>query len=1003
MVDAIIKKNLRLYRSKAIIQDIPVTGWSYCISDYTDRETYVSVSDWADYTDSVTFNTYKTCFMKTRFTPVKPLDGQETYLELIIPGDCEAFVSIDGVRYVGIDGGERRCRVYLEDSMYDREIVIELEIYSCTFCDGERIERPLSAPSYVIADKALAEFSYCMDFVYDLINYIRNDFTKNKVTALFENTIRKSDVSLDYKEYRENVLEIHNQLLEDLQSMKIDTDEGIIDCVASTHIDVAWLWRFKDTIRKSGRSALNQLRLMDRFDEFEFSLSQPSVYNYIKEVYPDIFEQIRQRVKEGKWRLVGPMWVESDLNISGAETLIREFLYGHQFFKKEFGKTSDVCWIPDSFGFPASLPQIFAKCGMKSFYTTKVRWQTANEFPYNAFIWEGIDGSDLYATVPLTTNCYNNSIDSEDVRFASDKLQQKDVWDHTLMSYGYGDGGGGVTEEMLKNYKLLNKVPGMPEVRITRAEDYFTELDKKRENLPVWKGELCVETHQGTYTTIADVKRNNRLAEMAFRRLDLLSVLAKENGKESDYAEIVKYWKDLLLCQFHDVLPGSSIDTVYDDAEKIYKELFAFADKKQKELVAAALVKNDSGNKITVFNPNSFKASGYVSVDKKYAGCTLSNGETVVADADGKCSVYVEVDGFGYKILDVDATANAAKEIDACKNGEVITVKTPAFVFDVYSDGTLHNFVDKRADRIVSDGEKGLNNFVTYKDGPEMEDAWNIDKEYKMRPIDMAWENSAEIVEINNERVTIRVTKKHNNTVITQDIIAYSKLDRIDFVSHIDWQEKYKILQVSFPVNVYAQQANYEIAYGIIRRNTHANTPAEKWKHEYAAHRFTDLSDDVYGVSVFNDCKYGHNVIDNDMIMTLFRNTDNPSRFRDTGEHDFAYSFCPHIGGLSAGRVAQNAYQFNSPFIVFDGEGFNNKPLVSLSDEGMIIDCIKPAEDVNGFIVRMYEPYGVPGKTTLNVARDAVITEVSPLEEYLCECNGEIAYKPFDIRTFRVV
>ena len=558
---------------------------------------------------------------------------------------------------------------------------------------------------------------------------------------------------------------------------------------------------------------------------------------------------------------------------------------------------------------------------------------------------------------------------------------------------------------MLKNYRLLQIAPGMPQVKFVRAEDYFAELDKKRSKLPVWKGELCVETHQGTYTTIADVKRNNRYAEMAFRRLDLLAVLAQEKGKEADYDEIIKNWKNLLLCQFHDVLPGSSIDSVYDDAEKIYKDLFAFADKKQKELVDKALCQDKDGIIVfTVYNPNSFKASGYVPVDKKYAGCSFTNGADVLTDADGNCSVFVELDGFSCEWFQLSTTKLKMKKINVCDNGNSIFVETPAFKFEIYPDGTLHNFVDKRADRVVSDGEKGLNNFVTYKDGPEMEDAWNIDKEYKMRPVDMGWENSVEIVENNGERVTVRVTKKHDNTVITQDIIAYANIDRVDFVSHIDWHEKYKILQVSFPVNVYATQASYEIAYGIVKRNTHANTPAEKWKHEYAAHRFTDLSDDVYGVSIFNDCKYGHNVIDNDMIMTLFRNTDNPSRFRDTGEHDFSYSIYPHIGGLSAGRVAQNAYQFNSPFIVFEGEGYAEKPIVALSNEGMIIDCIKPAEDGNGFIVRMYEPYGVPGKTVINVADNSKkITEVTPLEEYLCECTGEINYKPFEIRTFRMV
>lgn len=1001
MVDAIIDKNLYLYKQRARLASQTIDGWKYKLLDYSDRETYTTLKDRDEYTDSSTFSDRQTCIMETSFTPAKPLEGQEVYLDLRIPRECEAFVSINGVRYAGIDNNEHRSRVYLEESMYGKELEIKLEIYACSFQNPERILAPLCSSEYVIEDKLCADFSYCMYFVRELIKNIKNEYTKSKVTALFENTIRKSDLSLDHTEYRENVAEIYNSLLSELQAMKIENDEGTIDCVASTHIDVAWLWRFKDTIRKSGRSALNQLRLMDRFDEFEFSLSQPSVYNYVKEVYPDVFEQIKARVKDGKWRLIGPMWVESDLNISGAESLVREFLYGHKFFKEEFGKTSDVCWIPDSFGFPASLPQIFKKCGMNSFFTTKVRWQTANDFPYNVFMWEGIDGSSLYATVPIAKDCYNNVIDCENIRFMSDRLQQRELWDHALMSYGHGDGGGGVTERMLKNYRLLKKVPGMPDVKLTRAEDYFTELSEKRSSLPVWKGELCVETHQGTYTTIADVKRNNRYAEFAFRRLDLLSVLAELNGKDAGYDETVKHWKDLLLCQFHDVLPGSSIDTVYDDAEKIYKELFSFADKKEKQLIAASLQKTAS-DKITVYNPNSFVGDAYVKIDSKYAGKAFTDGENtsnVITDADGNCLILVKnLAGFESRTYSLTSPVQSVKSISAIEADGKIKINTPDFSFAVCVDGTLTDFYDKRADRFVGNG---LNSFVTYKDGPENEDAWNIDKEYKMRPVEMNWENSAKLIEANDERAVVRVIKKHNSTVLTQDIIAYASIARVDFVSHIDWQEKYKILQTSFPVEVSATQASYEIAYGLVKRNTHANTPAEKWKHEYAAHRFTDLSDDVYGVSLLNDCKYGHNVIDNDIIMTLFRNTDNPSRFRDTGEHRFAYSLLPHIGGLSAGRVAQQGYLFNSQFIVFEGES-DNAPIISLSNEGMLVDCIKPAEDGNGFIVRMYEPYGIPGKTVISANSDCKITEVTPLEEFIDECSGEIAYKPFEIRSFRI-
>ncbi|MBR5507451.1 MAG: hypothetical protein IKV88_05335, partial [Clostridia bacterium] len=275
MVEQMIDKNLWLYRNRAVMEKHPIGAWQYRILDYTDRETYIPLTEWADYNDSVTFCDHKTCMMKTVFTPKRPLSHQVAYLELKVPRNCEAFVSIDGVRYIGVDNDTQRCKVYLEDSMYDREITIELEIYACTFCNDERTVRPVENPQYVIADKALADFSYTMDFVRDLIKYIRNEYTKSKVNALFENTIRKSDNSLDYAEFRDSVISIHKELLDGLKELKLPDGDCVVDCVASTHIDVAWLWRFKDTIRKSGRPALNQLRLMDRYDEFEFSLSQP--------------------------------------------------------------------------------------------------------------------------------------------------------------------------------------------------------------------------------------------------------------------------------------------------------------------------------------------------------------------------------------------------------------------------------------------------------------------------------------------------------------------------------------------------------------------------------------------------------------------------------------------------------------------------------------------------------------------------------------------------------
>lgn len=1010
MVQAVIERNLNLFRSRAVVSADPTGTWEYRIADFREREDYAMLTEWTALDSTVTFHTSKTFFGRMTFVPTAPAEGQTAFLELCTARGCEAFVRVNGAYYAGVNNDQGRNRVYLPAETYGSATEIEIELFRSNHASAEYNADPIPSCRWVIVDDEMQDFAHGMELLWKVIHTTKQEYTRDRLRALLERIIRESDQSLEGEEYRASIASLNAELKQSLADLGGCEDLGSIECVASTHIDVAWLWQYKDTIRKSGRSALNQFRIMDRYPEYEFSMSQPSVYNYIKEVYPDVFKELKKRVAEGSWRLVGPMWVESDLNLSGAETLIREFLYGHAFFKKEFGKSTEMCWIPDSFGFPANLPQLFAKCGMKYFYTTKVRWQAANDFPYNVFVWEGLDKSQLLATVPKTEGYYNGYIDPGQVQFASDHMQQKGLWDKTLFVYGFGDGGGGPTETMLDNYRKMQEYPGMPKVHLTRVEDYFGELEKKRADLPVWKGELCVETHQGTYTTISENKRSNRYAEMAYRRLDLLAAMAGCPGDSDEYEEIRKNLKDMLLMQFHDVLPGSSIDPVYEDTHRMYADVFAYADKKQAELLSKVFAPSGSVGAVTVFNPNSFAADAYVPVNSSYAGCALTNGihtSNVLPDGKGGYVFFVKnLAGFTSSVYRKTAALPAESRVILTETDAGIAADTPFFTFTIAPDGTLRDFYDKREGVVYSEPQ-GLNRFVAYKDGPEREDAWNIDKEYKMRPVDLGWTDTVEISENNGERAVVRVTKNNGKTTLTQNITIYADIARVDFFSRIDWQEKYKILQVSFPTTIVSTQASYEIAYGVCKRGTHANTPAERWKHEYAAHRFIDLSDDRRGAALLNDCKYGHNVIDSDMIITLFRSTDYPAHFYDMGEHDFAYAFLPHGGGLSAGQVADQGYLFNSPLVVMDGEASSADVPAAMSDDGMILDCIKPAEDGNGMILRMYEPYGTSGRVTVTLPGEAVITETSPLEEAIAEpvrdTSFEVAYTPFDIRTFRIV
>ena len=389
MVNAVIEKNLKLFRERATVFAAPAGDWEYRLAEYRERDDYAMLSDWAPLDGAVSFRTTETFFGRMRFVPTAPADGQTAFLELCTAGGCEAFVKVNGVHYAGVNNDQGRNRVYLPADTWGKETAVEIELFASNHAHGERTVKPILSCRWVIVDDEMSDFAHGMELLREIIGTTRVEFKQAKLQALLERLIRESDQSLEGEAYRESVAALNRELKKSLEDIGCDDDLGSAECVASTHIDVAWLWQYKDTVRKSGRTALNQFRLMDRYPEYEFSMSQPSVYNFIKETYPDIFAEIKRRVAAGSWRLVGPMWVESDLNLSGAETLIREFLYGHAFFKKEFGRTTDMCWIPDSFGFPANLPQIFVKCGMKNFFTTKVRWQAANDFPYNVFVWAG--------------------------------------------------------------------------------------------------------------------------------------------------------------------------------------------------------------------------------------------------------------------------------------------------------------------------------------------------------------------------------------------------------------------------------------------------------------------------------------------------------------------------------------------------------------------------------------------------------------------------------------
>ena len=1011
MERTLIEKYVNKTGELPALKYVNIGNWEYKTARHTDILQFETVTDWQPYTGETAVPTDQTVFLRTKFTlPSDSYDDRfDRFLILDVTPAIEAFVKIDGQPRQGLD--LNRNRVMLRGDENGREIIIELEMYCSFRHEAVRDVRPLVNSCYTVFEKSVEQYHLDLKTAWHSLPHIDNGYTREKIQKAIEDSIRCFDLTGERDEVVSRIPTAQAVFAEAMSRIPKEGDLGNIHFVAHTHIDDAWLWQVKDTVRKTGRSVINALRLMEEYPEYEFSFSQPQLYAFVKKYYPELMPKIKEKIKEGRWHLVGPMWVEPDLNMPSGECLIRQIMYGHQFYLEEFGQTSDVCFIPDSFGFPASLPQIFVKCGLKYFVTTKVRWQQKNTFPYNVFKWEGIDGTQILATIPALRDGYTGIIDPEACKIASDRLSQRSLWDNVMFPYGYGDGGGGANRHMLENYRRLKDYPGMPKAKIASCNSYFGELESISGRLPVWSGELYVETHQGTLTTIAKCKKHNRMCETLLRRVELLCVMADKNSIPYDYEVIRGCYKDLFLLQFHDILPGSSVREVYDDAEILAKKILNTA-----QSIETELSQKLCPDGISVLNPNGFTMTGEVSFDAAVVEDSLIfDGEKqldYVVD-DGKAVVLIEnAEPFSFKRLTLRSGASERKpgfsEVSYLEDG--VRIENKFFALTVHNDGRITNAADIKNDRRFI-GDIPANKLRMYLDGPMYEDAWNIDGEYRSRAAGLNFESGLSVTLNSPQKTVLTVTNVSPKVKITQNIIFYKGVARIDFQTSVDWQEESKLLKVSFPVEVRSNTASYEIAYGLAERPTHPNNSFEQAKFECAGHRFIDISEEGYGVSLLNDCKYGFDVLDGTLSISLLRNTHFPAYYIEKGLHEFTYSLYPHTGSLAAGGTVKAAAALNAPLTAYvtNNESCTTaeSSLISSDNPNLIIDAVKPAENGNGYIARLYECHGSRGTARLTVCGNAVF-KTTPLEENdkAVEMSGgkiNIPFSPFEIITLRIV
>ncbi|RJW41474.1 alpha-mannosidase [Lachnospiraceae bacterium TF09-5] len=1036
-IEKYIQEDIRPSRVRAAVD---LENWKYyetSMEEKTDTACAADFDDsaWQDFKLWDTWGGYdRVAWFRTKVEVPEELIGKTLAVRLLVgPRDggestAETLLYIDGKPVQGIDIWHEEA--FLEETLCrKKEMQIALKAWSGVLVPPRF--RTFKLAQLLWIDGRVDRFCFMADTVRRCALLLdENDLRRIRLTKLLNQTFEKITF-LNFKEetYYQSIYNALDFLQAELDEMgRTEEIKPVVYGVGHSHIDMAWLWRLSATREKASRTFSTVLNLMKQYPEYRYMHSSPQLYQFLKEDYPEIYEQVKERIREGRWEITGGMWVEPDTNIPSGESLVRQFLYGKRFIREEFGKETTLCWLPDVFGYSAAFPQIMKKSGMKYFMTTKISWNQYNHFPYDTFWWKGIDGSEIFTHFITTPEdgswfyTYNGHMDPEEVTGVWENYKDKDKNDELLIAYGWGDGGGGPTREMLEQSRVMKNIPGIPRVEMSSAEGYFRRLydHADKENLGKWDGELYFELHRGTYTSQAETKRYNRKTEILLHNIELLAALAHLDGAAYPRETLDGIWERVLLNQFHDILPGSSIRQVYEDTARDYEaiqEKGAVLLEEAKEKLSEKILVNR--NSVVLYNTAGYERSDYVCIP--YGGGV--ERDTVLLDEDGPVSrtagedgilAYVEkLPSFGYKTLQI-----AGQEAAADAGGKWVSVCCDAVISPFYritfnANGEIETLYDREAERQVDCG-RPMNVFAAFEDKPQRFDAWDVDVYYKEKPYAPFVLTKREVVS-QGETAVIRSSWKFNRSVLTQDMIVYADDRRIDFVTTVDWKEKQVFLKAYFPVDVHAGEASYEIQFGNIRRPTHTNTEWDFARFEVPGHRWADLSQGDYGVAILNDCKYGYDVHENVLGLSLLKSAVRPDETADRKVHHFTYSLYPHRGTAETADVTKAAINLNMPVLTQcvpadgQGESFVRSSFVHTDCGHILLDTVKLAEDGKSCVVRLYE-YKNCSDDKAGLFFDRNLKRVA--ETNLCEeeereiaVNGNgiaFAIGCYEIKTFKV-
>ena len=805
--------------------------------------------------------------------------------------------------------------------------------------------------------------------------------------------------------------------------------------IGHTHIDLAWRWTVEQSRQKVQRSFSTAAALMNQYPDYHFFSSQPILYHFIQQDNPDLYARIRQLIHDGRWEAEGGMWLEADCNLPSGESLVRQIFYGKKFLRDEFGIDSQILWLPDSFGYSAVLPQLMKQSGLRYFVTSKLSWNEFNRIPHDIFAWEGLDGSRVLAymiTTPDDTglpnspdfSTYNATLQPRNVAGVWDRMVDKTVTRQVMMPYGYGDGGGGPTEAMLESARYMKKgLPGLPSLKLGRAADYLRRLEEDAaacRKLPSYRGELYLEFHRGTYTSVAAIKRQNQQAEIRMGMLEMLTAFARND--QPVRRETI--WKKILLNQFHDVLPGSAIKSVYDQTDLDYAEIMAESGE-MLESALHTLVKRGEANapanqvKTLCVVSTAWQAMSQVLLIPGLDGlAVVENGQTLPIQhlGDGRAAVaFPSLPAMGWQTFALIRAQAGNQTVIGFQAGEQseTMLENRFFRISIDTNGELTAIYDKRSRRqVLRAGEHG-NVLRLYEDRPASCDAWNIDINYVEKEYPLDGTVSVAVTEAGSVCSAVTIRRAFLHSSITQTVRLFHECPRIDFETTVDWHESQMLLKAAFPVDVHADEAVCGVQFGSVRRPVHANTPWDEARFESYAHGYVDLSETGYGVSLFTGSKYGVDVMGGTLRLTLLKGPADPWPGADEGRHFFTYSLFPHRGDANeAGVYAISAATNRTAAFILDDVAPDGKTsLASCDCDTISIEAIKPAEDGDGLIVRLCEHANKRCSTHLVLSELAgKVTEAwqcNLLEQNETEVRRStrgiaLNFRPYEIKTIRI-